>query len=72
MKKVATHEGRVENGDVTFHEDENIPDENGVTVLLPDLDPQRTYNVMSPRLAHPEEAKDFVDEVIEETPDTGL
>ena len=67
--KSSLHEGRVENGDVTLLEEEDIPDENGVTVLLPDLDPQRTYKVMSPRLAHPEQAKDFEEQVIDGTQD---
>jgi len=62
----------VESGDVTLPSEEKTPDETGVNVLLPDLDPQRTYKVMSPRLAHQEEAKDFVHEVIEEAPDTSL
>ena len=71
MKKLATHEGRVETGDVSLPSDEDIPDEGRVNILLPDLDPERTYKVMSPRLVHPEQAKDFVHEVIEGTPDDG-
>ena len=72
MKKLATHQDLVENEGVTLPANEDICDETGVTVLLRDLDPQRTYNVMSPRLAHPEEAKDFVHDVIEEAPDASL
>ena len=62
MKELATHEGRVENGDVTLPSDEGISDQGSLNILLPDLDPQRTYKIMSPRFAHPEEAKDFVKE----------
>jgi hypothetical protein len=67
MRKRATEESMVESGDVTLPAEEEISDETGVNVLLPDLDPQRTYKVMSPRLAHPEQAKDFVKQVIDET-----
>jgi len=67
MRKRATEESMVESGDVILPAEEEISDETGVNVLLPDLDPQRTYKVMSPRLAHPEQAKDFVKQVIDET-----
>lgn len=49
-------------------EEEDTPEKTHVKVVLPDLDPQRTYRGMSPRLAHPEQAKDLVKEAIEETP----
>ena len=68
MKKLGTNESRVENIDVASPV-EDIPGETGVSVLLPDLDPQRTYKVMSPRLAAPEQAKDFVKLLVEETPE---
>jgi hypothetical protein len=45
--------------------EEEDASESGVMVLLPDLDPRRIYKVMSPRLVHPEQAEDFVKEVIE-------
>ena len=71
MKRVGTREGRVENGDNRLLSDEGISVESNVNIVLPDLDPQRTYKVMSPRLARPEQAKDFVHQVVEEVPDTG-
>lgn len=67
MRKLATNEGIVEDPDVILPAEEDTPDQIAGEVLLPDLDPQRTYKVMSPRLAHPEQAKDLVKEVIEET-----
>lgn len=70
MRRLGTYEGTAENGDITWPEDEDASDKTGTYVLLPDLDPERTYKVMSPRLAHSEQAKDFVQVVIEETPDT--
>ena len=72
MRKHATDESMVESGDVTLPAEAEIPDETGVNILLPDLDSQRTYKVMSPHLAQPEQAKDFVHEVTEESPDASL
>jgi len=69
MRKRATEESMVESGDDTLPADEEISDQTGVKVLLPDLDPKRTYKVMSPRLAHPEQSKDFEKQVIDETQD---
>jgi hypothetical protein len=65
MRKRAKDESRVESDDGI----EETLDETRVSVLLPDLDPQRTYKVMSPHLVHPEEAKDFFKELVEESAD---
>ena len=70
MRKPATDESVVENGRVASPLEADVTDETTL-IVLPDLDPQRTYAVVSPRLAHKEQAKDFVLEVIEETPDDG-
>ena len=72
MRKIATYEGVVENGHVTLPPEADIPEKTRVFILVPDLDPTRTYNVMSPRLAHPEDAKDFELEVIDESDDDSL
>ena len=72
MRKLATYEGVVENGHVTLPPDVDIPDETRVYVLVPDVDTQRRLQILSPRLVDPSQAKDFVKEVIEETPDAGL
>lgn len=71
MRKLATYEGIVENGHVTLPPDADIPDKTRVYVLVPDAAAHRTYKVMSPRLAHPEQAKDFELQVIDET-DAGV
>jgi hypothetical protein len=68
MRKLVTDKSMVGSVDATLPAKEDVPDKTGANVLLPDLDPQRTYNVMSRRLVHKEQAKDFVQEVIEETP----
>lgn len=70
MRKPATDESVVENGRVALPLEADVFDETTL-VVLPDLDPQRTYKVMSPRLVHPEEAKDFAKELVEESPDDG-
>jgi len=72
MRKLATYEGVVENGHVTLPPDVHIPNETRVYVLVPDVDTQRTLQILSPRLVDPSQAKDFVKEVIEETPDARL
>ena len=47
MRKRATEESMVESGEVTLPAEEEIPDQTGVKVLLPDLDPKRTYKVIA-------------------------
>ena len=72
MRKLTTYEGVVENGHVTLPPDAEIPEKTRVYVFVPDADAQRTYTVMSPRLAHPEQAKDFELQVIEDATDAGV
>jgi hypothetical protein len=72
MTKLATYEGVVENGHVTLPPGVDIPEETRVYVLVPDANTQRTFQIMSPRLADSTQAKDFVKEVIEETPDASI
>jgi hypothetical protein len=72
MRKLATYEGVVENGHVTLPSNVDIPDETRVYVLVPDVDTQRTLQILSPRLVDRTQAKDFVKEVIEETPNADL
>jgi len=72
MRKLATYEGVVENGHVTLPADADIPEKTRVYVLVPDLEQKKTLYVASPRLAHPEQAKDFEMQVIEDTTDAGL
>lgn len=72
MRRLATYEGVVENGHVTLPPNADIPDKTRVYVLVPDADAKRIPHVFSPRLVHPEQAKDFVKEVIEDTTDAGV
>jgi hypothetical protein len=71
MSKVATYEGVVENGHVTLPPEAEIPDKTRVYVLVPN--PDNTYKVLSPRLATPEQARDFLKlEVINESDDADV
>jgi hypothetical protein len=72
MRKLATYEGVVENGHVTLPPNADIPDKTRVYVLVPDVDTQRIPYIASPRLVHPDQAKDFVKEIIEDTTDAGV
>lgn len=72
MRKLATYEGVVENGHVTLPPDADIPERTRVYVLVPDPDRDRAYKIFSPRLANPEQAKDFEMEVIDESDDARL
>jgi hypothetical protein len=72
MSKLATYEGVVENGHVTLPPNVDIPEKTRVYVLVPDADARRTFKVMSPRLAHPEQAKDFELQVIEDATDADV
>ena len=70
MSKLSTYEGVVEHGHVKLPPDADIPDNTHVYVLVPNRD--NSYKIMSPRLADRSMAKDFVKEVIDETPNANL
>ncbi len=73
--KVTTYEGVVENGKVRLPEDVALPEKAKVYVVVPgvfDMEVQRVAKIASPRLVHPEQAADFVKEVVEEKTDAGL
>ena len=62
---VATFEGIVENGQIKLPENVHLPERTKVYVVIPDLDPPMALRLRSPRLAHPEQAKDFEMTVIQ-------
>ena len=70
--KVTTFEGIIENGQVRLPADVRLPEKSKVYVVVPDMEAQRIPYIGSPRLAHPEQAKDFQMQVIEETTDAGI
>ena len=70
--KVTTFEGIIENGRVRLPADVRLPEKSKVYVVVPDMEARQIAHIGSPRLAHPEQAKDFQMQVIEETPDAGI
>jgi len=70
--KVATYEGIVEGGSVRLPEEVKLPENSKVYIIVPDAESQRVIHLRSPRLVHPEQAKDFKLEVTEERTDAEL
>ena len=66
-----TCEGKVINGRIELPADANLPENSRVLVVVPDGADPLLGRVASPRLANPEQAKDFVMEV-EEASDASL
>ena len=56
---VATFEGIVENGQVKLPENVRLPERTKVYVVIPGAGQPGATRLMSPRLAHPEQAQDF-------------
>ncbi len=65
--KVATLEGKVENGQIKLTGNVHLPENLKVYVIIPDMEVIPTAYIGSPRLLHPEQAADFRKEVIEES-----
>jgi hypothetical protein len=72
MRKLATYEGVVENGQVRLPPNADIPEKTRVYVLVPDVETKNPLYIASPRLVRPEQAKDFEKQVIEDTTDAGV
>lgn len=66
---VITFEAIVENGQIKLLNAFRLPEKTRVYVVVPSLEVQPAHFVGSPRLARPEQAIDFVKEVIEEPND---
>ncbi len=69
---VLTLQGTVENGQIRLSENVQLPEKAVVYVVVPSLENKTAFRVMSPRLAHPEEAADFKMEVVKEAPHARL
>lgn len=72
MRKLATYESIIQNGRVRLTPSAEIPEETRVYVLVPDPETRPTMHVASPRLVHPEQAKDFELQVIEDPADISV
>lgn len=64
--KVTTYEATVENGQIKLSEPARLPEHARVFVVVPSAETAPSFFVGSPRLARPEQARDFVKEVIED------
>ncbi len=56
---VATFEGIVENGLIRLPKNVRVPERTKVYVVIPSVGEPSATRLMSPRLVHPEQAKDF-------------
>lgn len=63
--QVTTFEGIIENGTIRLREKIRLPEKTKVYVVVPGFSIEPVSNIFSPRLAHPEQADDFIKEVIE-------
>lgn len=70
--QVSTYEGVVENGKIRLKSGVQLPESTTVYVIVPDTTTESVVHVYSPRLANPEQAKDFKKEIIEVLPDAEL
>lgn len=70
--KVVTYEGVVQNGSVQLPTGVLLPEKAKVFVVVPEFGVEPVGYIASPRLVHPEQAKDFVKDVSEESGDAGL
>ena len=69
---IFTIEGVVEKGVVKLKAGVRLPDHTKVLVVVPGMEVEPASRVMSPRLAHPEQASDFVMEIGEAPEDASL
>jgi hypothetical protein len=70
--KVTTYEATVRDGSIVLPEDANIPNDTRVYVVVPAVDDVERVRVMSPRLAHREDAADFTMKVVFEDEDARI
>ena len=67
MRKPARQDDTVNNiDDLALAREDDTPLQTPMIIVLPDLDSHRTYKVLSPRLARPEDGKDFLKQVVED------
>ena len=70
--KVATFEGIVEQGQIRLNPKVRLPEKAKVYVVIPGFQAENVVHVFTPRLVHPEQARDFRLEVAEAHPDASL
>jgi hypothetical protein len=69
---ISTFQGVVKNGQIRLRDDVTLPEDAEVYVVLPDSKALPRARAHSPRLAHPEQAADFVKQVVKVGRDADL
>ena len=69
---IRTYEAVYVDGGIRLPADVRLPERTKVYVVVPDDVVQPTYRIGSPHLVHPEQAADFIKEVVEEGSDAAL
>jgi predicted DNA-binding antitoxin AbrB/MazE fold protein len=67
-----TYEAVYESGVIRLVDDIQLPEHTKVYVVVPEEIAKLGYRIRSPRLVHPQQAADFVKEVIEEDCDASV
>ncbi len=63
---IKTYEGIVEKGKIRLRPGIHLPEKTKVYVVVPDMQVEKAARVLTPRLAHPEQATDFALEISED------
>lgn len=61
---IVTVEGVVEGGQIRLPSGVHLPEHAKVYVIVPDLQVEQVAQMHTPRLAHPDQARDFAMEVL--------
>jgi hypothetical protein len=69
---ISTFEGIVKNGQIQLRDDVMLPENTKVYVVIPDFEVAPQAHVYSPRLVHPEQAADFIKQIVEVSTDADL
>jgi len=70
--RVATYEAVVENGQIVLSDAVRLPEYARVYVVVAGVEEASGFHARSPRLGRPEQAGDFLKEVVAEPEDAGL
>jgi predicted DNA-binding antitoxin AbrB/MazE fold protein len=69
---IHTYEAIYESGVIRLIDDIRLPEHTKVYVIVPEHIEKPGYRIRSPHLVHPQQAADFVKEVVEEDFDASL
>jgi hypothetical protein len=69
---ISTFEGVVKDGQIRLRDDVRLPANTHVYVVIPDLESSPRARMRSPRLMDPQQASDFVKQVVEAVDDAKL